>query len=132
MIVVTLLSTMCVRFRICAAAIRASSCVSSSSRFRASSISFFPTSFFRYFSERRLADDCISRREQRTPSILPHLFRCNREDVQHFDHYRHDYVGHCVCRSHCGIRLEALEEVLDTLEEIDKGILAGINILCSL
>ena len=43
--------------RSCADAIRASSCVSRSSFFSASSISFFPVSFlisfFRYFSENR-------------------------------------------------------------------------------
>jgi hypothetical protein len=62
MTVVTLLSIMCVSFRISAAAIRASSCVNLSNRLSASSISFFPMSFFRYFSEHRLADNYISPR----------------------------------------------------------------------
>ena len=71
----------------------------------------------------------IYRREQLTRSTLPHLLRRNREDVQHFDHDLHDYVGHGVCRWHSGISLEALEEVLDAPEEIGEGILARFNIL---
>ena len=47
--------TVCVRLSVSAAAIRASSCVNQSNRLRASSISFWPMSFFRYFSDRRLA-----------------------------------------------------------------------------
>ncbi|KAF8268396.1 hypothetical protein EI94DRAFT_1727800 [Lactarius quietus] len=42
----------CVRFRICAAAIRASSCVNLSNLFNASSISFLPTSFLKNFLAR--------------------------------------------------------------------------------
>ena len=53
---------MCESLRFSAAAIRASSCVNLSNRLRASSISFFPISFFRYFSEYRLADNYISSR----------------------------------------------------------------------
>jgi hypothetical protein len=52
---VTLLSTRCVRFRICAAAISASSCVNLSNLFNASSMSFRPTSLLRNFSEHGLA-----------------------------------------------------------------------------
>jgi hypothetical protein len=71
----------------------------------------------------------LYRREQPTRSTLPHLFRCNREDVQYCDHYLHDYVGHCIRWRNCGIRLEALEEVLNAPEEIGEGILACFNIL---
>ena len=52
---VTLLSTVCVRIRICAAAISVSSCVNLSNLFSASSMSFRPTSFLKYFSKHRLA-----------------------------------------------------------------------------
>ena len=69
------------------------------------------------------------RREQRTRSTLLHLFCRNREDVQHFDHYLHDYVSHCGCRRHCDMRFEALEEVLDAPEEIDESLFARFNIL---
>jgi hypothetical protein len=119
-------TTMCVSFRISAAAIRASSWVNLSNRFRASSISFFPTSFFRNFPEHRLAA-IEYRQEQRTRSTLSHFLRCNREDVQHLDHDLYSYVRHGTCWRHCCIRLKALEEVLDTLEELDKDILAGFN-----
>ena len=95
--VVTLLSMMWVSFRISAAAIRASSSVNLSNRFSASSISFFPISFFRYFSEHKLAtiEYCC---ERRTRSTLSYLLRCNREDIQHLNHDLHDYVSHDVCR----------------------------------
>jgi hypothetical protein len=119
--------TMCVSFKISAAAIRASSWVNLSNRFRASSISFFPTSFFRNFSETSLAT-IKYRLEQRTRSSLSHFLRSNCEDVQHLDHDLHDYVRHCVCWRYCSIRLEPLEEVLDTFKEIDEGLLAGLDI----
>ena len=119
--------TMCVSFRISAAAIRASSRVSLSNRFRASSISFFPTSFFRNFPEHRLAA-IKYHREQRTRSTLSHFLCCNREYVQHLNHDLHGYVGHGICRRHRRIRLEALEEELDTLEELNEGILAGFDV----
>ena len=54
---VTLLSMVWVRFRICAAAIRASSCVNRSNRLNASSMSFLPASFLRNFSVHRSAYD---------------------------------------------------------------------------
>ena len=52
---VTLSSMVCARFRICAAAITASSWVNLSNRLNASSMSFRPASFLRNFSEHRLA-----------------------------------------------------------------------------
>ena len=119
--------TMCVSFRISAAAIRASSRVNLSNRFKASSISFFPTSLFRNFSGKSLAT-IEYRRKQRTRSTLSHFLRSNCEDVQHLDHDLHDYVRHCICWRYCGIRLEALEEVFDTFKEIDEGLLASFDI----
>ena len=72
---------MWVSFRISAAAIRASSWVNLSNRLRASSKSFFPTSFFRYFSEHRLADNYISLRATHSldpaPSPLLRSRRCS-------------------------------------------------------
>src|SRR6266702_8552287 len=56
----TLSSTLCVSLRICAAAIRASSCVNLSNLFNASSMSFLPTSFLKYFAGHRLADSHTS------------------------------------------------------------------------
>ena len=65
---------------------------------------------------------------RRTRSALSYFLRCDCEDVQHLDHYFHDYVSHRVCRRHCGMRFEALKEVLDTVEEIDQSVLACLNI----
>jgi hypothetical protein len=125
--VASLSSTMYVSLRISATAIRASSCVNLSKRCRASSISFFPTSFFKYFSE-NILETTIYHREQRTRSTLPHLLRCDREDIKHLDHYLYNYVRHCICWLHCRISLEALEEVLHVSEEIGKSVLACFNI----
>ncbi len=55
---------------------------------------------------------------------MPHFLRYDGKYVQHSDHYFYDHLGHCVCRSHGGIRLEALEDLLDTLEQIDDDIVA--------
>ena len=120
--------TMCVSFNISAAAIRASSWVNLSNLFRASSISFLPTSFFRNFSGKSLVA-IEYRRKQRTRSTLSHFLRSNCEDIQNFDHNLHDYVCHGARWRYCGIRLEALEEALDTFKEIDEGLLAGFDIL---
>ena len=51
LISLTFSSTVCASFKICAVAIRASSCVSLSSLFNASSISVLPINLLRYFSE---------------------------------------------------------------------------------
>ena len=69
---------------------------------------------------------------QRTRSTLSHFLRCDREDIQHLDHYLHYDVRHRVCRRHRGISLKTLEEVLHALEEIDERILAGFNIFSRL
>jgi hypothetical protein len=68
-------------------------------------------------------------REQLTRSTLPHLLRCDREDIQHLDHYLHNYLRHGICWSYRRIRLEALEKVLHVLEQIDESFLACFNIL---
>jgi len=68
-------------------------------------------------------------REKHTGSTLLHLLRRNREDVQDFDHDLHDYVSHRLSWWHFHVRFEAFEEIFDTLEEIDKGLLTRVNIL---
>ena len=69
---------------------------------------------------------------QRTCSTLSHFLRRDREDVQHLDHYLYYDVRHRVCRRHGGISLEAFEEVLHVLEEIDERILTRFNVLSRL
>ena len=74
-------TTIRVSFRFSAAAIRASSCVNLSNRLRASSISFSPRSFFKYFSDHRLANIYISPKATHSPdpvsSLLLRSQRCS-------------------------------------------------------
>ena len=67
-----------------------------------------------------------------TRSTPLHLFRCDREDVQNFNHYLDDDIGHRVCWWHFRIGFESFEEVLDPIEEIDKGFFTGADVLGSL
>ncbi|KAF8259406.1 hypothetical protein EI94DRAFT_1751706 [Lactarius quietus] len=61
---------MCASLRTSAAAIRASSCVNLSNRFRASSISFFPISFLRYFFARPRFISFVARANIFSTSII--------------------------------------------------------------
>ena len=64
-----------------------------------------------------------------TCSPLFYLLCCNSENVEHFNHYLHDDVRHCRgCWDFC-VGLEPFEEVLDTLKDVDEGLLSCINIL---
>jgi hypothetical protein len=74
----------CVSLRLSAAAIRASSCVNLSNRFRASPMpeSFLHTSFLKYFSENtKVNQTVICCLKQRTRSTLLHFLGRNRKDV---------------------------------------------------
>src|SRR5580698_2771904 len=94
----TLSSTICVAFRFCAATIRASSCVSLSSFFSASSISVLPISFFAYFSNHLSANDITFIREILTHSALLNLLCRNPENREYLSHYLNDYVHHLIRR----------------------------------
>src|SRR6267154_1912976 len=108
----TLLSIVFVTFRSCAAAIRASSCVSLSSLFSASSISVFPISFFRYVSEIGSIGVILSVQQRLTgPALFEFLCR-NSKDVKNLDHYRRDRVRHFLIWCQFNVYLEPSEKSL--------------------
>ena len=51
------------------------------------------------------------------------------ENIQNFHHYRHDNVRHCIAWFDLRIRLQTFEEVLDTFENVDQGLLPRVDIL---
>src|SRR6266702_624395 len=70
--------------------------------------------------------------DELTCSTLFHFFCGSRKDVQDLNYYLHHHV--CHCRSWCdpGINLKSSKEIFDTLEDIDKEVLACIDILSRL
>jgi hypothetical protein len=125
----TLSSTVLATLRTCAAAIRASSCVSLSSLFSASSISVLPISFFRYFSENgSINGNAIIQRQLTHPS-LSDLFSCNSKDVQDLHHRFGDYIHHFLVKCRFRINLESLEKSFYALKDLKKSVLARTNIL---
>jgi hypothetical protein len=125
----TLSSTVLATLRTCAAAIRASSCVSLSNLFSASSISVLPISFFRYFSESDSVNGNIIIQRQLTYPSLSDPFSCNSKDVQDLHHCFGDYVHHFLVECRFRVNFESLEEAFYALEHLKKSILACANIL---
>jgi hypothetical protein len=125
----TLSSTVLATFRTCAAAIRASSCVSLSSLFSASSISVLPISFFRYFSENGSVNGNTIIQRQLTHPSLSDLFSCNSKNVEHLHHNFRDYIHHFLVKCRFRINLESLEKAFYALEHLKKSVLARANIL---
>ena len=60
------------------------------------------------------------------------LLRRNCENIQNFDHYLDNDIGHRVRWWNFRVGFEAFEEVLDTLEEFDKGFFTCADIFGSL
>ena len=121
--------TSCVAFRTCAVAIRASSFVRLSSLFNASSISpVLPTSFFRYFSKQFSAGNDTIIQECLTRTALPNLLGSNTKNREHLHHNLYDYIRHFGCWSHLGVDFETSEEVFDALKDVDKSVLACMNV----
>ena len=130
---VTLSSTLFVTFKVSAIAIRASSIVSVSSFFNASSISFFPSSFFRNFSiKKKVIIEQLMIVDQLTRSTLSNLFCGNGENRKYFYHDLHDHISHRGSWSHFRVCLETLEETLDAHEDVDEHILTCIHIFSRL
>jgi hypothetical protein len=88
----TLSSKVCVEFRACAVAIRASSCVSWFSFFNARSILGCPFSLFMRFTENISVIGDVSIQQGLTHSVKFHLFRHNRQNAEYLDHYFHDCI----------------------------------------
>jgi len=49
------------------------------------------------------------------------------KDGQHFGHYPHKYIHHSISEWHVCINTKTSEEISDTLEKVDKSIIAGTN-----
>jgi len=110
--------TICVSFRISAAAVRASSCINLSNR-------SFPTSF-RYFSENRLGDNYIAESNALArPCLISFVAIAKMFSTSTIIF---TIMSAIASIGGTGIRLEVLE-VLDGLEEIDQGVLADLDIL---
>src|ERR1700760_1476207 len=90
----TLSPTVCVAFRFCAMPIQASSWVSLSNLFSASSMSVLPISFFAYFSNHRSINSYISVQQMLTYSALSDFLRCDPKDRQNLNHNLNDYTHH--------------------------------------
>ena len=95
-------------FRFSAAANLASSCVSLSSLFSASSISVLPTSLFSKCSEQRSVSDVFINKLLTRPAKL-YLLRRNRENGENLYHYLNGYIPHGHGQRHLDVGLEALE-----------------------
>ena len=120
---------MCVAFRTCAAAIRASSCVSLSSLLSASSISVLPINFFIYFSDHRSIKDDILIYELLTRTTLLYLLRHDCQDSEDLSHNLRNDIRHFRSRGHLDVALKASEEVFGTFEDVDECALAFLDIL---
>src|SRR6267154_463076 len=128
----TLSSTVCVAFRFCAAAIRASSSVSLSSLFSASSISVLPISFFAYFSDHLSVNDVIFICKILTHPALLDLLCRDPQNGENLDHYLNEYIHHFRSWRHLCVGLETSEKHFNALEDVDKSALACPNILSRL
>ncbi|SRR5258708_24497834 len=100
-------STVLVTFKTCAAATRASSCVSQSNLFSASLIWVLPISFFRYFSEKGSVNGYVFAQLRLTRSSLSDLFRCNSKKVDDFNQYFYDNIHHFLVDCRFNIELKS-------------------------
>ena len=120
--------------KICAMAIRTSSCVKSSSLFSASSISGLSNSLFQYFSEHCFSHLSHTCTEVPTDSALLDLLQRYPKKGENLDHYLNDYIHHFRSRSHFREYLESSEKHFNVLKGLHnlKSVLASSNILSGL
>src|SRR6266849_10474386 len=104
----TLSSTVCVASRTCAVTIRTSSFVSLSSLFSASSMSVFPISFFKNFSENFLIKSDLVVQELLTHTALLHLLRSHPKNRKHLHHYLYNNIYHFRRRCHPSVDFKTL------------------------
>ena len=80
---------------------------------------------------RRAPIAALRRRAQTrlTCSALLYLLRCNREYMKNLDHDFHEYLHHILGRCNPSMNPKALEEELNVLKEVDKHIVARLDIL---
>jgi hypothetical protein len=119
-------------FRSCAEAIRASSCVSLSSLFSVSSMSFFPISFFRYFSEYDVVRGILFVKKTLTCSALLDFFCCNSNKVEDLDRNFRDCVHHSLIWCHFSVYVQTSEKCFYALERLKKCVLVRANVFSCL
>src|SRR6266403_126849 len=125
----TLSSTLCVAFKFCTTAIRASSTVNLSSFFTASSISVIPISLFKYFSELPSVNGHILIHASLTHSALLQLLRGDPNDRENLDRYLNHHIHHLLGRLYFRVDFKTSEEHFDALKDVQKCILACPNVL---
>ncbi len=64
-----------------------------------------------------------------TWSVLIYLFRHQGEGGKQFHHYLYDDLGHRPRCRDSGINIEAADEVFDGFEQLDKGVIIGVDVL---
>jgi hypothetical protein len=116
----TLSSTLCVAFKFCAAAIRASSPVNLSSFISASSKSVLPTSLFTYLSELHSVNCHMLVYTLLTRSAFLNLLCRNPENREHLDHHVNHRIHHFRGRPHFCVYLETSEEIFDALKDVQN------------
>ena len=117
--------------KICAMAIRTSSCVKLSNFSSASSISGLLNSLFQYFSEHCFSHRSHSCTELLTDSALLDLLQRYSKNGENLDHYLNDYIHHFRSRPHFREYLETSEKHFNVLKGLHnlKSVLASSNIL---
>ena len=120
--------------KICAMAIRTSSCVKSSNLFSASSISGLSNSLFQYFSEHCFRHRSHTCTKLLTDSALLDLLQRYSKNGENLDHYLNDNVHHFLSRPHFREHLETSEKHFNVLKGLHnlKSVLASSNILSGL
>ena len=120
--------------KICAMAVRTSSCVKLSSLFSASSISGLSNSLFQYFSEHRFSHRSHTCTKLLTDSALLDLLQRYPENRENLNHYLDDYIHHFRSRPHFREYLETSEKHFNVLKGLHnmKSVLASSNILSGL
>jgi hypothetical protein len=68
-------------------------------------------------------------RIQLTCSALLHLLHCNGENRKHLDHDFHEYLHHIIGWRDPSVNPKTLEEEVNAFKEVDKHIVARLDIL---
>lgn len=63
-----------------------------------------------------------------TETALLDILRRKGQNGEYFNHYLHSHIRHCGSRWDLRIDMETLEEIPDTFEEIDEGVVARADL----
>ena len=113
-------------FKVCATVIRASSCVNRSNLWTTLSISLSPSNFLLNFSVPHSTTADISD-AARTESPFLDLLRCQGKYRKQLHHYFYHDVRQYRSGRNRRIDLQTLEEVPQTLKQLEKSIVTGCN-----